>query len=320
MFVAGRAVRKAVFAALGVCMASACAFAIRANDFTRANSVFKSRYKSEKSSISDKVWSGSQLRADSKAYAPPTRASGLSDLRADMSGSGRAERMGLSDFSGSDKRYDSPELSGMDGTWSQADSKWKPKNGERDFTKKYSGKIDFSKRSKYVDYLKEAYADMNERSMQDINKYQFRRSHSSDPGVKTTEAGAQLRGDDDSSFFDLLLEGSDAERAPVKFYGPKNRNAIKSEAAAAENSGADRAAQPANPTAAPPPNARFMPALIRNQSGAVRAEDESSSSSKKTVAEKEIDGEKAKNFRFMKMPDNMRGKATIKVEVETGDF
>ncbi|PWM30525.1 MAG: hypothetical protein DBX55_04455 [Verrucomicrobia bacterium] len=320
MFEAGRAVGKAVLAAFGVCMAASCAFAIRANDFTRANSVFKSRYKSEKSSISDKVWSGSQLRADSKAYEPPARTSGLSDLRADMGGSGEAKRMGLADFSGSDKRYDSPELSGMNGAWSQADSQWKPKNGERDFTKKYSGRIDFSKRGKYVDYLKEAYADMNERSMQDINKYQFRRSHSSDPGVKTTEAGAQLR-DDDSSFFDLLLDGSDTERAPVKFYGPKNRNAIKREAAAdAENSGADRAAQPANPTAAPPPNARFMPALIRTQSGAARKEDESSNSSKKTVAEKEIDGEKAKNFRFMKMPDNMRGKATIKVEVETGDF
>lgn len=310
------------FAAIAAVLTASCApaFAIRANDFTKANKSFSSKYKSDKSSLNDKNWSSGERRFEKKDFSTDANNGDLSSRRASMPDGTGVSGMNSSRYSKGKDTFTSPELNGLDGKWRDDKKEWSAKNPDRDFSKKYEGKIDFEKRSKYVDYLKEAYSDMNERSMQDINKYQFRSSHSSDPGVKTTEAGSNLRQEDanSSSFWDFLTGDKHIERTPVKLTGPKNRNAIRNENS---SEAAEKTLVPSPKNEEPLPSAKFAPPAINSAgTNSNLSFERNKKSANKQVQEKEIDMETAKGLRFMKMPDNMRGKASIKVQVDNGDL
>lgn len=290
---------------------------IKYNDYTKANRSFDSKYRSKSSSLTDKAWSDSSKRSELKTYVPQNSADALAGKRFTDINSGVADQMQSSKNRDSSKAYENPELHGFDKNGMYSDSKWKPKRDARNFSKDYEGSIDFSKRGVYVDYLKEAYADMNERSMQDINKYQFRSSHSSDPGIKTVSAGSGIHGEDDESFFESIFGDDKIERKPIRLFGPKNRNAVSKEDAPAE---APLPIKQPGEVAPPAPTVRYAPPIIKGDSPSAESQ-HSSETKKRTVAEQEIDQEKIKGFKFMdKVPENMRGKATIKIEVDDGDF
>ncbi len=77
---------------------------------------------------------------------------------------------------------------------------------DTDLSKKYSGKLDFGKDATFSpEKILYSMEQMQECSMQDINRYQFRHSHPTTPGIKTTTAGGD-RGisEDGSGFLDMF--------------------------------------------------------------------------------------------------------------------
>lgn len=94
---------------------------------------------------------------------------------------------------GNRENFDVPEYSGKTrrDLWDGADVPLALENTDRNLSKKYLGKIDVNKRdTQYQEFLRDQYAELMEMSMREINKFYFRESHSDEPGVVISQAGA----------------------------------------------------------------------------------------------------------------------------------
>ena len=136
----------------------------------------------------------------------------------------------------SDKTFAEKKFTPDKENWRNSEKQQKLFDAERDMSKTYKGKIDIEKRAIFdTDYLRHVYEDMQERSMQDINKYQFRRSHPTDPGIKTTIAGSEHTAvDDGSSFLDnfSLRDRIQVDVPSASFKGnPTSRSAQRAQKA-----------------------------------------------------------------------------------------
>ncbi len=200
----------------------------------------------------------------------------------------------------SEKKLDEKKFVPENENWRLSDKKNTRFDVNSDISKKYKGKIDIEKRSVFdTDYLRHVYEDMQERSMQDINRYQFRRSHPTDPGLKTVQAGSSAR-DDNSSFLDHFSTRKkiQIETPTPSFRGNANAHSAKSATKA-------QTATKINTPATPVYNNPLMQKANSVQSGKVKAIEY-------------IDAEKSNKYDFLKVPKGMKpkGKAIIKVETE----
>lgn len=201
--------------------------------------------------------------------------------------------------SNSDKKITQKDFSPKKQNWVNSEKQSSRFDTNLDITKKYKGKIDIEKRAIFdTDYLKHIYEDMQERSMQDINKYQFRRSHPTDPGIKTVRAGEQVI-DDNSSFLDNFSTRKkiDVQSPLATFKGNlETHSANRAEPAQKVSEASNITTTPSN-------------SLVKKSETTHKG---------KVQSIEYIDSEKSSKFDFLKVPKGMKakGKAVIKVETE----
>lgn len=272
---------------------------VRHNDYTKANKSFDSRYRTDTNRNSGKTWNSSSKTFQKKNFQTDA-SNNLDSKRANLKDSLKVEKMNTARNLNNSERFTSPELRGFDSDYRDSAKEWANQFADKkDLSKDYKGTIDFKKRGKYADYLKEAYGDMNERSLQDLNKYDFRSSRDKEAGIPKTKAGGQLQ-NEEKGFFESIF-GDEEKRERVRFLGTKNR--LQTEKKIAET------------TELPTPHA---PNISKEQTPAKQDEALTTKTRKgsSVIEEKQIDEDVAKRMRLMRMPDHLRGKATIKVKVQ----
>ena len=311
---------KAVFLVVAV-FATGTSLSARLKDFTKANNAFSSSYKSEKSRMSGEK----NLRFDKEKiervnFVSPDDASRLSSERAyfpdGLPGKGLSEER----YRDNEKDFAVKEYTGKTGMWHDDRKAANIDNLDLDLSKDYSGRIDFDKRNPYqrdMDFIQERYGDMMEQSMQDINKYFFRGSRSSEPGLDIKTAGADIYGDDTGSFFDFLSRNKKIERPRVSIKGPVESKDIPIDRESLEN----MPQKPSSTSDVPTPYAKILPPSVNSNVQSPDSKSNKKSVKYHTMEEEQIDVDHANTFQFMRLPENMRaGKASIKVQVKEDDF
>lgn len=304
---------KAIFlAALAALTASPKSFAQQHNDFTEGNLTLdrskiekkESRFQDEKSGLREKQFSP-------KPFIPKDDGAGAKALReknSELKGGASAEIMSGKKNDRYKKGFSAPELNRFDGKFDIPELN-AVKNHDRNLTRKYEGSIDFSKRNYRDGEMQEFLEKVSEKSMQDINKYMFRSSRSTEPGMPTTQAGEQLGLSDvkTNSIKDFLFGAKKIERPTVAFTKDMNVGAIKSSKAM------DLAE--AKKTAAPPPNAKILPAQVIGEKPKPRVP-QTSPERKIKVAEKEV----VLNSQGMFAPkDGSQKQSRYKIKVEVSE-
>lgn len=292
---------------------SGSAYAFKSNDFTSANRTVANKYFNAKTrDASTRMARDASKAVDMPAYTPDgNTAKGLENMRANLGNGAGAEALGESVNYMSGKTANMPAYVPQNLSWrNTSDTSANLENLSRYLNKDYNGRTDFDKKNVFnEDFLKKSYSEMGELSMQDINKYQFRHSHSSDPGIKTSEAGGALfESQKSSSVLDFVHGNETVDRPAVDFIGPKKKPRIPS-----ENSAQDTSA------ASVPQVADYSAAAKTVQKPAPQAPALSPDVSPRRVLKAQSDVEDSSMETFMmmkKIPKELRGRATIKVEVD----
>lgn len=295
-------------------------YALKNNDFTKANASSNKKYSSEKSKLGERrSYLQEQGKVERLRFVTPDNADYLANQMAPKPDSALGDSMSRQrDYRSRQEYLDIPEYHKESDDWYKARTELHLDNIDRDLSKKYLGKIDTSKRDLYdQNYLRERYAEMLELSMQDINKFYFRESHSTEAGIPTQVAGGDLKDGDDASIFDFLSNEKKIDRPKVSLIGPRKNP--PPDADSSENS---KPVSEAAPSAAPlPPSGgvKLMPPVVKRSSESPSQQQQSGQKKRVTAIER-LDPESVKNFQFMNLPENMRGETTIKVEVDDSGF
>ena len=289
-------------------------FAQKYNDYTEGNITLerspleqeKSRLQGEKSRLQDERFEPGKFEPKGDGAA----AKAAEKKRADLPGGALAKDLQTKKPDGYKKSYEAPELNRFEGKFSVPELST-IKNSDRNLTKKYEGRTDFSKRHYRDSEMREFLETVNEKSMKDINKYMFRSSRSDEPGISSAEAGGQLGTSSvkSNSIKDFLFGTKTLDRPAVSFSQNMELGAVKSskalEAAEAEKS------------SAPPPGAKILPAKVIGENQKAN-KPETPPERKVKIAEKEV----VLNSQGMFAPKDGSQKQSrykIKVEVSSKD-
>lgn len=304
---------KVIFlAALAAITASPKSFAQQHNDFTEGNITLErsemekkgSRFQDEKSRLMEKQFSP-------KAFQPKDDGAGAKALReknSEFKGGALAETMSGKKNDRYKKEFSPPELNRFEGNFDIPELN-AIKNSDRNLSRKYEGSIDFSKRHYRDGEMQEFLEKVSEKSMHDINKYMFRSSRSTEPGMPTTQAGEQLGLSDvkTNSIKDFLFGTKKIERPTVAFTKDMSVGAIKSSKAM------DLAE--AKKTSVPPPNAKMLPAQVIGEKPNARVP-QLPAERKIKIAEKEV----ILNSQGMFAPkDGSQKQSRYKIKVEVSE-
>lgn len=308
---------------------------VKNNDFTRSNMSFDRKYHTDRSTMD-----GQKLRFQDQSFEMKTydRTGPYRDAqkRSWLSERDNAGYMSGERYRGNGKSFDRiPDYKPKRDTWYQAENPLGIKNSDRNLTKEYKGRFDSSKKymEEYQDYLKENYAEMVGRSMQDINKYNFRSSHSLDPGIPTSVAGEQLHETEESGVLDFLLNPGRKriERPSVSIKGPRRADGIKPEGAIIHKRDLDlldispinrqpgrSSAQPSGPAGNAGQNS---PEQAPSAPSATAPAPRNPASERRTASPTEDRPGRPAQFDFMKVPEDLKiGDPVIKVEVKDGGY
>ncbi len=282
-----------------------CCFAIKSNDFTKSSAVGSRRFQQtdRTSGFDGKTSQFGDKKLDTKQYYDSSRKANVGNERSRWSGeisnieaSSRAQ--------GASKKFGVPEYHGDTSAWRLSEKKSRFANANKFFSKKYEGKIDIDKRNTtYQNFIKDYYGELVDRSMEDINKYYSRTSVGSNDKF-FQKAGGKLRGEDEEGFFDFLFSDEKVKRRPVSFRGVDN-SFFKSATKKEETS--TKANEEAESTTY---HHSYVPVSQTSEGGKRKLLIDDG------AAEKVIDAEQAKSFRFLNVPEQFRSKATIKVKVK----
>lgn len=321
-------VRKIVML-VALCGASASLFAgIRQNDFTRANDTFKREYKRPElnSNLSDARYYRNDERVEKKEFISPEDAKRLQNSRYISPDDTEAKDMQNAVFEKSGNKADVPELKHLKNEW-ENDKTPNFKNKDQKIESEYTSNIDPKRENKYNNKMRQIYDELQELSMQDMNKYNFRSSHSSDAGIKTSIAGSQLHDEDTSFIEDLIYGKTDVGRESVGFRKNTSIGLKPERSGGKENvdggvdfrrnlssgAGYSRAGVPSAPSSTPP---NMNGPMRRDQIGDPNEKIHNTESTeimgfkKETVMEKELKGSL-----FQPKQGGKAGKLTIKVEM-----
>ena len=192
---------------------------LKNNDFTKANRSFGKTYRAEKKKPGDEKSRLNDEKYGQKTFKPEDNAEYIREKKYGGTDSELAETYSKAEYRRKDEKAPVPERKVLREEWTR-DNTLNWENKDRTLNRDYQGRSDFSKRHPRDAEMRDFYENVQERSMQDINKYMFRSSHSSDPGIPIATAGAQLRGEDatETSFLeDLVFGRRQASRVPVSF-------------------------------------------------------------------------------------------------------
>lgn len=300
-----------VFFAFAMALASGASGAPLNNDFTKANNSTDNIKEKPQSHLQDDEYRESDKEFKASNYVPPPDKHDLKDREYRGTPSAVASQMEDKRYK-NDKSYTPPELKVLDNTFHDKDKKSRIE--DKTLNKDYSGSIDFDKRHPNDAYMKEFLSHVQEKSMQEINKYVFRSSHSSDPGVKTLGAGSQLHSDkaDTSEVADFLFGTKRVSKSSINFRKNKNVGAIADRSIASAPTDSDEPSVRQNAPARFAPNTRILPPIVngqKNSSTANRPQER-----KVKVAEKEVDMGNTNLF-APRAQGMSTGKYKIKVEV-----
>ncbi len=298
---------KLFLAAVSFSTIPLCCFAIKSNDFTKSSAVGARRFQqtNRTSGFDGKTSQLGDKKLDTKQYYDNSKKANVGSQRSRWSGevsnidaSARAQ--------GASKKFGVPEYQGDTSAWQFSDKKSRFANANKNFSKKYEGKIDINKRNTtYQNFIKDYYGELVERSMEDINKYYSRTSFGSNDKF-FQEAGGKLRGEDEEGFFDFLFSDEKVKRRPVSFRGVDN-SFIKS---AAKKEETPRQSTQASDDAGATYHRSYVPVSQSSEGGKRKLLIDDG------AVEKVIDTEQAKSLRFLNVPEQFRSKATIKVKVK----
>lgn len=281
---------------------------LKNNDFTKANASFKKENREpEKSRLQDEKSGLQDEKFKSETFRPADDARYLEDRRFKDSG-GEMGRVFSERRKSPGGTYEPPDLKIFrDGRSFEKDLHLE--NKDRNLSKKYEGTIDFSGRHPQNAYMREFLAHTQERSMQEINKYMFRSSHSSDPGIPTVGAGSQLHGDGESpgAVSDFLFGRKSVGRTAVSF-----KKDVRVGSVSPSESVFEKGAPVKAPSAEIPAGARLLPAQVI---GEAKSGPASPPEKKIKVAEKEVDKGQSSSIFSPNAGGMSTGKYKIKVEV-----
>ena len=324
-------IRKTPILAAGLLFAlPLCCFAIKSSDFTKASSSHSRKYQTEKSRYGQERSKMQDKRAESKMFSPQTGTSEFQGEKFNMNDNQSARAQFDKTLPDASKKFDGKMFEGARGNLTIGDKRTQIANSEQNLSKKYEGKIDIYKRD--VDKQREIdayYSSLSERSMDEINKFYSRTVKDSSNTDKVKRAGEQLNGDSDD-FFDFLSSKEKIERSPVSFTGHavSRDEFFGKRAAEAEMlkraGGAQSAQYPQNAAQNPQQRQsaqtttvhRQIPNGELTQTRVVSPNSQVRTPPRKDVAEETIDPTRAKKLHFLNVPENMRSKATIKVQVK----
>ena len=277
------------------------------NDFTKANKSTSELKDKPKSHLQNDRFREENKEFKASEYVPPADRHDLKDRQYRGTNSAVASQLQIKRYN-SDKNYTPPELNIFKENFYDKDKKSRIEKNT--LNKDYEGTIDFDMRNPKNAYMKEFLAHTQEKSMQEINKYAFRSSHSSDPGVKSFEAGSQLHSDKDdtSEIVDFLFGTKRVSRSPINF--KKNRSV-----GTVSTSKVPEAPSAANPQQNAPaqfaPNVKILPPVVNGQRNVSNNKPQER---KVKVAEKEVDMGSTNLF-APRAQGMSTGKYKIKVEV-----
>lgn len=302
----GRAIKSTILC-LALMGASEAFCAPLNNDFTKANKSTSELKDKPQSHLQDDKYREENKEFKAAEYVPPPDRHDLKGRQYRGSDSAVASQLERKryDF---DKNYTPPQLNIFDENFHDRDKQARIEKNS--LNKDYAGTIDFDKRNPNDAYMKEFLAHTQEKSMQEINKYVFRSSHSSDPGVKSFEAGSQLHSDkdDSSELVDFLFGTKRVSRSPINFKKNKSVGTVST----ANVSGApSSASQGQNAPARLAPNVRILPPVVNGQRNVSNNRPQER---KVKVAEKEVDMGSTNLF-APRAQGMSTGKYKIKVEV-----
>lgn len=292
--------------------ASTISFAQKNNDFTQGNiSLDKTEIEKKKTHLQDE-----KSRLQEKQFSPKTfqpkddgiGAKSLQSKKAQLNDNAMAESLSGKKKEQYKKEFSVPELNRFEGEFKSPELNT-VKNSDKNLSRKYEGSIDFSKRHFRDSQMQEFLEKVNEKSMQDINKYMFRSSRSTEPGLLTTQAGDQLGLADvkTNSIKDFLFGTKKIERPTVAFTKDINVGTIKSSKA--------MDLEEAKKNVAPPPNAKILPAHIIGEKQKVSTA-QAPAERKLKIAEKEV----ILNSQGMFAPkDGSRKQSKYKIKVEVSE-
>lgn len=213
-----------MFAILSLALASESAFAqVKPIDYTEQNQSFdKDKLNKETWNNQDKIWQRAGETFQKKAFTPNQDANYLKEKELHLN-DGTAAKNIQDKRSSIGKTFNPPELkSDFKQKWNAPSDNVFFENKSKNLSKKYDGKIDFTQMNQKNKLLKDHLEKIQEKSMQDINKYMFRASHSTDADLPVVKAGEQLHPNDDSGDTNFLEElffntRRTIKRAPINF-------------------------------------------------------------------------------------------------------
>ena len=293
----------------------------KTNEFTRANSSFgksasfDKKYEKETSSLQDKMFGR-------KIFQGNTEKASVQNEKFHMPDDESAKRFGDSNHYKEDKDFKDP------GRYDRTDKKYdKNEKKYRDNEKKspdrttrdYMGDFEWHNRNVAMQKsIDDYYKAMEERSVQDINKYFFREGRSNE-GAKTVRAGEEIYGEDDGSFWDFLTGKKNLERNSVSLKGGRKTKSSKPQAEGNKDSSGKYSESGEKE---PVKTFEISPTKVNaysERSENTKEKSSPSNSKKRQIAVQKIDREQAKGFNFLSVPENVRGEAVIKVEVKEND-
>ncbi len=288
------------------------AFAQKYNDFTEGNLTLDkaeiekkgTHLQDEKSHLQERQFSPKEFQFKDDGAG----AKAIQEKRAHLKDGAKADSLQRKKNDSYNKGFTPPELNRFEGNFDIPELNT-VKNSDKNLSRKYEGSIDFSKRHYRDGEMQEFLEKVNEKSMQDINKYMFRSSRSTEPGMPTTQAGGQLGVADiqTNSIKDFLFGPKRIERPAVSFTQDMSVGAIKSSKAMDLTE--------AKKTSTPPPKAKMLPPQIIGEKQRVHTP-QAPVERKIKIAEKEIvtDGQG-----MFAPKDGTRKKSRYKIKVEVSE-
>ena len=273
---------------------------VKQHDFTQGNKTLENKQITpETSRLSDKRTGLEEKSFKTREYKVPHKSDSLIEKSFYMEDKNPMFSPETS-HKDSDKKFAEKKFTPDKENWRNSEKQQKLFDTERDMSKTYKGKIDIEKRAIFdTDYLRHVYEDMQERSMQDINKYQFRRSHPTDPGIKTTIAGSEHTAvDDGSSFLDN--------------FSLRDKIQVDVPSATFKGNPTSRSAQRAQKVQKAPKVSEM------SSEGLIKKSDTVRKSKGKVQSVEYIDSKESQKYDFLRVPKGMKakGKAVIKVETD----
>ena len=326
--------KTAAFLCAVALVSGALSAQVKPHDYTETNkSLQRDAVAPKQNTLTDQ-----RARADGKTFQTKTYnntkdASALIDKSFYYSDKKPADISAQAEFSGGKKEFAKKTFEPKKTAWFDSEKKQTRFDTSVDLSKTYKGKIDMQKRTKFdTDKIQSAYEQIQERSMQDINKYQFRHSHPTDPGIKITRAGGKA-GDVDAetrSFFDAF---SSRRRIDINTPAATLKGAPKAEKPyhSKPNTGAKSAGGGSTPKFSTSGDnsgaAHFSDSAQTRGSSAdgvdaaksAHAQQAQHAQEKRVKSVEYLDESKSSQYNFLRVPDGMKAKGRAVIKVETDE-